>query len=187
MPVLVSIDDDQVKGGDGVGQAASGSGPRSLSLLLTRHLHLLAQLVVSISLLLTSSLEVELLSPANSAWAEPPTSQQTGKLKGNIMQGREIFNGKGVCYYCHGIDGYLSKTPRLEADTAALIARLSPPPTDLRNPDALRLKTNKERARAIREGHPGTGMFPDTTMTDQDLADTLLYLALIRKDPNPEQ
>jgi hypothetical protein len=30
-------------------------------------------------------------------------------------------------------------------------------------------------------------MFPDTTMTDQDLADMLLYLALIRKDPHPEQ
>ncbi len=147
----------------------------------------LAQLVVSISLLLTSILGVELVSSPEYAWAESSPSQPSGKLKGNIMQGREIFNGKGVCYYCHGIDGYLSKTPRLEADTAALIARLSPPPTDLRNPDVLRLKTNKERARAIREGHTGTGMFPDTTMTDQDLADTLLYLALIRKDPNPEQ
>jgi mono/diheme cytochrome c family protein len=121
------------------------------------------------------------------AWAEPPTAQPSGKLKGNIMQGREIFNGKGVCYYCHGIDGYLHKIPRLEADTAKLIANLDPPPTDLRNPDVLRLKTNKERIRAIREGHPGTGMFPDTTMTDQDLADIMLYLALIRKDPHPEQ
>lgn len=121
------------------------------------------------------------------AWAESPTAQPAGKLKGNIMRGREIFNGKGVCYYCHGTDGYIGKIPRLEADTAALIARLSPPPTDLRNPDVLHLKTDKERARAIREGHPGTGMFPDTSMTDQDLADILLYLALIRKDPHPEQ
>ena len=92
-----------------------------------------------------------------------------------------------MCYYCHGIDGYLYRIPRVEADTAKLIAKLNPPPSDLRNPDALHLKTNQERARAIREGHPGTGMFPDATMTDQDLADTLLYLALIRKDPHPEQ
>jgi mono/diheme cytochrome c family protein len=126
-------------------------------------------------------------SPSHHARAESPPSQPTGKLKGNILRGREIFNGKGVCYYCHGIDGYLGKIPRLEADTASLIAKLNPPPSDLRNPDILRLKTNKERARAIREGHPGTGMFPDRTMTDQDLADTLLYLALIRKDPHPEQ
>lgn len=150
-------------------------------------LNLLAKLTASFSLLFMACPGMETVSVSDYAWAESSPSQPSGKLKGNIMQGREIFNGKGVCYYCHGIDGYLSKTPRLEADTAALIARLSPPPTDLRNPDVLRLKTNKERARAIREGHTGTGMFPDTTMTDQDLADTLLYLALIRKDPNPEQ
>lgn len=117
----------------------------------------------------------------------PPSSQPSGKLKGNILRGRDIFNGRGACYYCHGIDGYLNRPPRLEANTATLIAKLNPPPPDLRNPEALRLKNNQERALAIREGHPGTGMFPDITMTDQDLADTLLYLALIRKDPHPEQ
>lgn len=138
-------------------------------------------------ILFVSGLVVEPVSPSGSVWAEPATSPSNEKLKGNILRGREIFNGKGVCYYCHGIDGYIGKRPRLEADTAALIAKLNPPPSDLRNPEALRLKTNKERARAIREGHPGTGMFPDTTMTDQDLADMLLYLALIRKDPHPER
>lgn len=121
------------------------------------------------------------------AWAESSASQPSGTLKGNAGRGREIFNGKGACYFCHGIDGYLDRRPRLNADTAALIARLNPPPADLRNPAALRLKTNKERSRAIREGHTGTGMFPDTTMTDQELADTLVYLALLRKDPNPTQ
>jgi mono/diheme cytochrome c family protein len=130
---------------------------------------------------------MELVSPSDYARAESSTSQPSGKLKGNVMQGRVIFNGKGICYYCHGIDGYIGRRPRLEEHTAALIARLNPPPADLRNPETLRLKTNGERARAIREGHPGTGMLPDHTMTDQDLADTLLYLALIRKDPYPEQ
>jgi mono/diheme cytochrome c family protein len=138
-------------------------------------------------LLFVGSQEVELTSLSDHAWAESIPSQATGQLKGNILRGREVFNGKGVCYYCHGIDGYIGRRPRLEADIAALIAKLNPPPSDLRNPEALRLKTNKERSRAIREGHPGTGMFPDSTMTDQDLADTLLYLALIRKDPHPEQ
>lgn len=154
------------------------------------HLNLnnvLARLMVSFSLLAVSGLGIEMVSLSDYAWAEPSASQSSGKLKGNILRGREIFNGKGACYYCHGIDGYIGNPPRLAADTAALIAKLNPPPTDLRNPEALRLKTNQERSRAIREGHPGTGMFPDTTMTDQDLADTLLYLALIRKDPHPEQ
>ncbi|MBL8036397.1 c-type cytochrome [Nitrospira sp. CMX1] len=140
-----------------------------------------------VSVLLAGWVGMETAPLADDAWAEPLSSQPSGKLKGNILRGRDIFNGKGVCYYCHGVDGYLYRLPRLEADTAKLIAKLNPPPSDLRNPDVLHLKTNQERARAIREGHPGTGMFPDTTMTDQDLADTLLYLALIRKDPHPEQ
>jgi mono/diheme cytochrome c family protein len=144
-------------------------------------------LPVSFSLLFISNLGTEVPSPSDSAWAASSTSQPSGQLKGDVMRGREVFNGKGVCYYCHGIDGYIGRRPRLETDTAALIDKLNPPPSDLRNPEVLRLKTNKERARAIREGHPGTGMFTDTTMTDQDLADTLIYLALIRKDPHPEQ
>ena len=120
-------------------------------------------------------------------WAESSVSQPGVKLKANVERGRDIFHGKGACSYCHGMDGYLDRLPQLKEDIAALIARLNPPPTDLRNPGVLRLKTNKERARAIREGHPGTGMFPDRTMTNQDLADTLFYLAFIRKDPNPEK
>lgn len=156
-------------------------------MLSPNRFNLLGRFMLSFGLLVVSWSGVELVFPPDSAWAEPPTSQPSGKLKGNIMRGREIFNGKGVCYYCHGIDGYIGRRPRLEADTAALIAKLNPPPSDLRNPEVLHLKTNQERSRAIREGHPGTGMFPDTTMTDQDLADMLLYLALIRKDPHPEQ
>lgn len=61
-----------------------------------------------------------------------------------------------------------------------LINQLNPPPVDLRNPNVLRLKTDKQRVRAILDGHPGTGMFPDTTMTNQELIDTLAYLALLR-------
>ena len=144
--------------------------------------------LVVLEVMLLSGLGIPVLPTSDTeAWAESTSSQPTGQLKGNILRGREIFNGKGVCHYCHGIDGYIGRRPRLESDTATLIAKLNPPPSDLRNPETLRLKTNKERSRAIREGHPGTGMFPDTTMTDQDLADTLIYLALIRKDPHPEQ
>ncbi|HEX5543979.1 MAG TPA: cytochrome c [Nitrospira sp.] len=158
-----------------------------LSLSLNRSLGLPTALAVSFGMLFVNGLATDMVSTSPYSWAEPIPSQPTGQLKGNIMRGREIFNGKGVCYYCHGIDGYIGRRPRLETDTASLIAKLNPPPPDLRNPEILHLKTNKERSRAIREGHPGTGMFPDTTMTDQDLADTLLYLALIRKDPHPEQ
>ena len=111
-----------------------------------------------------------------------PSSSGKSTAHGNAEAGRSLFNGKGVCYYCHGVDGDIGKRPDLAADTAALIARLNPPPADLRNANALHLKNDKQRAQAVREGHPGTGMFPDTTMTNQELADTLAYLAILRKD-----
>ena len=115
-------------------------------------------------------------------WAGSPSSLKSTKAAGEAERGRVVFNGKGVCYYCHGIDGNKDQRPQLAADTAALIAQLNPPPVDLRNPKALYLKTDKQRAHAIREGHPGTGMFPDTRMTAQDLTDTLAYLALLRSE-----
>ncbi len=119
--------------------------------------------------------------PEHRALAGSSSSSKT-KQQGNAEVGRSVFNGKGVCYYCHGMDGYRDKLPELEADTAALIAQLNPQPADLRNPKSLRLTTDKARAKTIREGHTGTGMFPDSTMTNQELTDTLAYLALLRSE-----
>lgn len=164
-----------------VGQAEVKVKGRSLALPRNLRLNLgLILLVGWLGMLLP-------IGSDGSARAESAVSQPGVLLKANVERGRNIFHGKGACSYCHGMDGYLNRLPQLKEDTAALIARLNPPPTDLRNPGVLRLKTNKERARAIREGHPGTGMFPDRTMTNQDLVDTLFYLAFIRKDPNPEK
>ncbi len=115
------------------------------------------------------------------AWAGSQSSNKSAKDQGDAERGRAVFNGKGVCYYCHGIDGNKDQRPQLAADTAALIDQLNPPPADLRNRKTLRLTTDKARFKAIREGHPGTGMFPDTTMTTQELNDTLAYLAMIRR------
>lgn len=115
-------------------------------------------------------------------WAGPPPPSKSTKMAGDAERGRAVFNGKGVCHYCHGTDGNKDQRPQLTADTAALIAQLNPPPVDLRDPKALSLTSDKQRAHAIREGHPGTGMFPDTTMTDQELTDTLAYLAILRHE-----
>ena len=121
------------------------------------------------------------------AWADSLPSSKSTKAVGNAERGRAVFNGKGVCYYCHGMDGNMEQQPQLAADTAALIAQLNPPPVDLRNPKGLYLKTDKQRAHAIRKGHTGTGMFPDTTMTDQELTDALAYLTLLRREGPPKQ
>lgn len=109
------------------------------------------------------------------------------KPKGNVAEGRSVFNGKGICYYCHGIDGNRDKLPQLTGDTAALIAELNPQPADLRNPKSLRLTNDKARAKVIREGHPGTGMFPDTTLKDTEIRDVLAYLATLRREGTGEK
>ena len=137
--------------------------------------------------LVMSLLASELIHlPEMNAWAASPPSPKNTKMTGDAERGRAVFNGKGVCYYCHGMDGNMEQRPQLAADTAALITQLNPPPADLRSPKSLHLKTDKQRAHAIREGHPGTGMFPDTRMTDQELADTLAYLALLRREGSPK-
>jgi cytochrome c2 len=100
--------------------------------------------------------------------------------RGDAERGRTVFNGKGICYYCHGMDGRLDQRPALSKETAGVIARLAPNPPDLRKPKQLRLKNDRERFRAIREGHPGTGMLPDTALTDREIADTVAYLATLR-------
>ena len=120
-------------------------------------------------------------------WAGSPTLPKGTMPAGDAERGRAVFNGKGICYYCHGFDGNKGQRPQLTADTTALIAQLNPPPVDLKNPMALHLKNDKQRARAIREGHPGTGMFPDKRMTDQELTDTLAYLALLRGEGSPKR
>jgi mono/diheme cytochrome c family protein len=104
----------------------------------------------------------------------------TAAGRGDAERGRAVFNGKGICYYCHGTDGHLDRRPTLSRETAGVIARLAPNPPDLRDSKHLRLKHDRERFRAIREGHPGTGMLPDTALTDQEIADTLAYLAALR-------
>jgi len=127
-----------------------------------------------------SGLVLALLSTAPSLTLAESTNAGAA-LKGDAPRGQVLFNGKGICHYCHGVDGVIDKKPSLKPDTAAAIAKLSAPAPDLRNRAALTLKDNKARFRAIREGHPGSGMLPDTTLSDQDITDVLAYLALLRQ------
>lgn len=125
-----------------------------------------------------------MLTAANVNWAEP--AAQNAPMKGDATQGKALFNGKGICHYCHGIDGVIDRKPKLEPETQAVVARLGAAAPDLRNRAALTLKDNKARFRTIREGHPGSGMFPDTTLSDQDIKDVLAYLATLRQSaPSP--
>ena len=102
-------------------------------------------------------------------------------LKGDATRGQILFNGKGICHYCHGVDGVIDKKPSLKPETVAAIAKHAASAPDLRNRAVHTLKDNKARFRAIREGHPGSGMFPDSTLSDQEITDLLAYLAALRQ------
>lgn len=125
------------------------------------------------------TLALLLLSAPTISWAEPTDKNAT--MKGDAAQGNALFNGKGICHYCHGLDGVIDRKPQLNPDTQAVVARLAAHAPDLRNRAMLKLKDDKTRFRTIREGHPGSGMFPDKTLSDQDIRDVLAYLATLRQ------
>ena len=62
--------------------------------------------------------------PEMNAWAGSLPSSKSTKAAGDAERGRAVFIGKGMCYYCHGMDGNMEQQPQLAADTAALIAQL---------------------------------------------------------------
>lgn len=127
-----------------------------------------------------SGLVLALLSIAPSLTLAESTNTGTG-LKGDTTRGQVLFNGKGICHYCHGVDGVIDKKPALKPETVAAIAKQAASAPDLRNRAVQTLKDNKARFRAIREGHPGGGMFPDATLSDQEITDILAYLAALRQ------
>lgn len=111
-----------------------------------------------------------------------PASEAAAIGQGDVERGRAVFNGKGICFFCHGKDGRIDQLPQLSPQTTEIIARLDPKPSDLRNPRALKTKTDQERFRTIREGHSGTGMLPDTKLKDEEIFDLLAYLSTLRRD-----
>src|SRR3569832_2157906 len=66
-----------------------------------------------------------------------------------VKKGKEIFNGKGTCYTCHGNDG---------KGTGSMAAALDPSPRNFTNPKHTQCKTPGEMFWAVKNGVPGTGM-----------------------------
>lgn len=102
---------------------------------------------------------------------------------GNAARGKTIFHGKGGCAFCHGTDGYVGKRPRKTDLHTEAIAKLDPPPADLRNAAGLKSKDEAQRFASIKFGHPGTAMLPrKTQLLDREIADLLAYLAVLRTE-----
>ena len=120
------------------------------------------------------------------AGASSPTTPRNGPQ--DAEQGRAIFNGKGLCSTCHGVDGYKGQLPPdLSQHIRDNIARLDPAPADLRQPATLTLTTDKQRFEVIRHGHLRTAMYPlsKETLSDEDILALLSYLASIRRTVPP--
>ena len=105
-------------------------------------------------------------------------SQQTPN--GDPEKGRQVFHGRGICYYCHGQNGDPENLPELEPKTLRTVRGLRPQPPDLRRPKGLKLKSDSQRFQIIRDGHEGTGMLPDTTLSNQEIRDVVAYLGTLR-------
>jgi mono/diheme cytochrome c family protein len=117
-------------------------------------------------------------------WADSSSVIMSYTADGDAERGRTLFNGKGICSQCHGIDGHPDQRPDMTPYTAEAIARLDPPPADLRNPTGLQLKTDQDRFDAIRHGHLRTAMFAisPTTLTDDEIRDLVAYLSSLRHE-----
>ena len=114
--------------------------------------------------------------PAAGPAASPPPA-------GDAARGKAIYHGKGGCAFCHGTDGYLVRKPHKTDLHTEAIAKLDPPPADLRNPASLKSKDEAQRFKSIKFGHPGTAMFPrETQLNDREIADVLAYLAILRAE-----
>jgi mono/diheme cytochrome c family protein len=103
-----------------------------------------------------------------------------GARGGDPEKGRQVFHGRGICHYCHGQNGDPEHLPELRPETLRTIRGLRPQPPDLRRSEALRLKSDRQRFVIIRDGHEGTGMLPDTTLSNQEIRDVVAYLATLR-------
>lgn len=115
--------------------------------------------------------------------AESAPQTNPGSMPPDTDRGRAIFNGKGLCSTCHGVDGHRDQLPpQLSPHIRENIGRLNPVPPDLRQAETLTLTTDKQRFEVIRHGHLRSAMYPlsKETLSDEDILALLPYLASIR-------
>ena len=86
----------------------------------------------------------------------------------NIAKGKEIFEGKGTCYVCHGKEG--------KGDGAAA-SGLEPSPRNFTNPAFHAARTDGELFWVIKNGSPGTAMIPmvGSTIDEEEAWYVLIY------------
>ncbi len=86
----------------------------------------------------------------------------------NIAKGKAIFEGKGICFTCHGVSG--------KGDGDAGKA-LDPTPRNFTNPEFHKIRTDGEMFWVIKNGSAGTGMiaYNPAIINDEEAWQAILY------------
>jgi mono/diheme cytochrome c family protein len=97
----------------------------------------------------------------------PPTPE-------NIVKGKAIYVGKGICFTCHGISG------KGDGDAGKV---MNPSPRDFTNPEFHELRTDGELFWVIKHGIAGTGMisFNPSMITDEETWQVILYMRTFKE------
>lgn len=148
------------------GHARTAMLPLSKQLLTDEDiLHILAYLATLRGKVVTSAMQ----------------SRSEAAMQGDARNGKRLYHETGGCSICHGIEGRLDQRPQLSAELTQKLARLQPPPANLRDPAGLKSTTDEDRFRSVKQGHVGTAMFPKKLMSDDDIRDLVAYLGVLRK------
>lgn len=84
-----------------------------------------------------------------------------------VQQGKSIYEGKGTCFNCHGVQGF---------GNGPAAANLDPPPRNFRSHGFWRHRTEGELFWVVKNGIEGTAMLPFGTMlSDEEIWAVLEY------------
>lgn len=92
----------------------------------------------------------------------------------NLAKGKAIFEGKGTCFTCHGMEG--------KGDGPAA-AGLDPSPRNFTNPAFQSARADGELMYVLKNGSPGTAMMPlvGSAITEEEGWLVLLYVRSMGK------
>lgn len=106
--------------------------------------------------------------PSDQRGAAKAMKNPVAKTPENIAKGKAIFEGKGTCFNCHGLQG---------DGNGPAGAILNPSPRNFTNPKFHKNRTDGEMFWVIKNGSAGTAMVPliGTAITEDEAWHVILY------------
>ncbi len=107
----------------------------------------------------------------------PEAKHLVGLDEETVRRGKALFNGKAVCFGCHGTDGDLTQVKNPQ------VAKLNPRPANLKEPSD---KSVRQLYFIIKYGIPNTGMVPvkeQAGVQEEELLSILSYVLALQGMP----